>query len=62
MDTLKGIAHDSKMNFNFIDDNLLSISLDEKDDILNVQEILKVFSKIQNKTISQEKLKESCRK
>ena len=58
MDTLKVFAHDSKMNFNFIDDNLLSISLDEKDDIENVHEILKVFSKIQNKTISQEKLKE----
>ncbi len=54
METLKVFAHDSKINFNIINENLLSISLDEKDDLKNVQEILKVFSKIQNKTITQE--------
>ena len=62
MDTLKVFAHDAKMNFNFIDDNLLSISLDEKDDIKNVRDILQVFSKIQNKTIDQEEIQELINK
>ena len=58
IDTLKIFAHDVKMNFNFINDSLLSISLDEKDDIKNVHDILQVFSKIQNKKISQETIQE----
>ncbi len=58
MDTLKVFAHDAKMNFNFIDDNLLSISLDEKDDIKNVCDILQVFCKIKNKKIDQKEIEE----
>ena len=56
IETLKIFAHDSKMNFNFINQNLLSISLDEKDDLKNVEDILKVFAKIQNKKITLEEI------
>ncbi|MGC6470647.1 MAG: aminomethyl-transferring glycine dehydrogenase [Flavobacteriales bacterium] len=45
MDTLKVFAEDSKMNFNYIDDKHLSISLDEKDGLSNINDILLVFAK-----------------
>ena len=45
MDTLKVFAEDAKMNFNYIDENKLSISLDEKDNINNINDILLVFAK-----------------
>ena len=45
MDTLKVFAEDAKMNFNYIDDKHLSISLDEKDNVKNINDILKVFAK-----------------
>ena len=45
MDTLKVFAEDAKMNFNYIDENQLSISIDEKDDINNINDILLVFAK-----------------
>ena len=45
MDTLKVFAEDAKMNFNYIDKNLLSISIDEKDNINNINDILLVFAK-----------------
>ena len=34
---------DAKMNFNYIDESTLSISIDEKDDLSNVNDILEVF-------------------
>jgi glycine dehydrogenase len=45
METLKVFAEDAKINFNYIDDNHLSISIDEKDDIRNIEEVLEVFAK-----------------
>jgi hypothetical protein len=34
-----------KMNFNYIDDKHLSISIDEKDSLKNINDILSVFAK-----------------
>ena len=34
------------MNFNYIDEKILSISIDEKDDLDNVNDILEVFKKL----------------
>ena len=48
---IKLYAEDAKMNFNFINENLISISLDEKDDIQNVYDIILVFSKAKNQTL-----------
>ena len=47
-ENIKVYAEDSKMNFNYISDNLLSISIDEKDDLKNVEDILKIFIKVKN--------------
>jgi len=58
METLQVFAHDAKMNFNFIDEKLLSISLDEKDDLKNIHDILQVFAKIQNKKLTKESIQE----
>ena len=48
MDNIRAYAEDAKMNFNFIDDKNLSISIDEKDDLFNINDILKVFAKSSN--------------
>jgi glycine dehydrogenase len=45
IDNIKVYAEDAKMNFNYISENTLSISLDEKDDFKNIQDILTVFIK-----------------
>jgi glycine dehydrogenase len=45
MDTLKIFAEDAKTNFHYIDDKHLSISLDEKDNVQNINDILQVFAK-----------------
>ena len=45
IDTLKVFAEDTKMNFNYIDDKHLSISIDEKDGLQNINDILTVFAK-----------------
>ncbi len=45
VDTLKVFAEDAKMNFNYIDDKHLSISIDEKDGLQNINDILTVFAK-----------------
>ena len=45
---IKVYAEDAKMNFNYISDSLLSISIDEKDDLKNIQDILQVFRKAKN--------------
>ena len=45
MSTVLEYAEQAKMNFNLIDDKHLSISIDEKDDIDSVKNILEVFAK-----------------
>ena len=45
IDTLKVFAEDAKMNFNYVDDKHLSISIDEKDSLQNINDILTVFAK-----------------
>ena len=45
MDNIRTYAEDAKMNFNYIDEKTLSISIDEKDDLANINDILKVFAK-----------------
>ncbi|MAQ47418.1 MAG: glycine dehydrogenase (aminomethyl-transferring) [Flavobacteriales bacterium] len=45
---IKVYAEDSKMNFNYINDHLISISIDEKDDIYNIQKIIEVFARAKN--------------
>ena len=45
MENIKTYAEDAKMNFNYIDDTTLSISIDEKDDLSNINDILEVFAK-----------------
>ena len=45
IETLKVFAEDAKMNFNYIDDKHLSISIDEKDSLQNINDILTVFAK-----------------
>ena len=47
---IKVYAEDAKMNFNYISNNLLSISIDEKDDWQNIQDILQVFAKAKNES------------
>jgi glycine dehydrogenase len=42
---LKIFAEDAKTNFHYIDDKHLSISLDEKDNVQNINDILQVFAK-----------------
>ena len=44
MDNIRTFSEDLKMNFNYIDEKTLSISIDEKDDLNNINEILKVFA------------------
>ena len=45
---IKLYAQDAKINFNYISENLISISLDEKDDLINIADILDVFTKAKN--------------
>ena len=45
IENIKVYAEDAKMNFNYISEDTLSISLDEKDDFKNIQDILTVFIK-----------------
>ena len=48
-DTIKVFAEDAKMNFNYIEENKLSISIDEKDNLDNINDILVVFAKSCNR-------------
>jgi len=48
IENIKVYAEDAKMNFNYISDHLVSISIDEKDDLKNIQDILKIFIKAKN--------------
>ena len=45
MENIKTYAEDAKINFNYIDNETLSISIDEKDDLENINDILEVFAK-----------------
>ncbi|MEC7645998.1 MAG: aminomethyl-transferring glycine dehydrogenase [Bacteroidota bacterium] len=45
MENIKTYAEDAKVNFNYIDDETLSISIDEKDDLDNINDILEIFAK-----------------
>jgi glycine dehydrogenase len=58
MDNIRAYAEDAKMNFNFIDDKNLSISIDEKDDLSNINDILKIFAKSSNISDSENLIKE----
>ena len=57
IDTLKVFAEDAKMNFNYIDDKHLSISIDEKDGLQNINDILNVFAKSCNHSDPSELIK-----
>ena len=52
------ILEDAKMNFNYIDESTLSISIDEKDDLSNVNDILEVFAKSCNHSDSKNLIEE----
>ena len=58
MENIKTYAEDAKMNFNYINDDSLSISIDEKDDLSNINDILEVFAKSCNHSDSQDLIKE----
>ncbi len=58
MDNIRTYSEDAKMNFNIIDENLLSISIDEKDDIDNINDILEVFAKSCNHSDSENLIRE----
>ena len=45
---IKVYAEDAKMNFNYISNNLISISIDEKDDLNNIRDIINVFLQAKN--------------
>ena len=45
MQNIKTYAEAAKINFNYIDDESLSISIDEKDDLQNINDILEIFAK-----------------
>jgi len=58
MENIKTYAEDGKMNFNYINENSLSISIDEKDDIDTINDILKVFAKSCNHSDSEELIRD----
>ena len=58
MENINTYAEDAKMNFNYIDEKTLSISLDEKDDLDNVNDILEVFAKSCNHSDSKNLIEE----
>ena len=58
MENIKTYAEVAKINFNYINDDTLSISIDEKDDLSNINDILEVFAKSCNHSDSQDLIKE----
>jgi len=58
MENIKTYAEDAKINFNYIDDETLSISIDEKDDLQNINDILEVFAKSCNHSDSNDLINE----
>ena len=45
MENIKTYSEDAKINLNYIDDETLSISIDEKDDLNDINDILEIFAK-----------------
>tara|TARA_B100001540_G_scaffold153690_1_gene136042 strand:+ start:1013 stop:3898 length:2886 start_codon:yes stop_codon:yes gene_type:complete len=58
LENIKTYSEDAKINFNYIDDNNLSISIDEKDDLTNINDILEVFAKSCNHSDSDRLIEE----
>jgi len=58
MENINTYAEDAKINFNYIDEKTISISVDEKDDLSNMNDILKVFAKSCNHSDSKNLIKE----
>ena len=58
MENIKTYSEDAKMNFNYIDNDTLSISIDEKDDLHNINDILEVFAKSCNHSDSEDLIAE----
>ena len=58
MENINTYAEDAKINFNYIDEKTLSISVDEKDDLSNINDILEVFAKSCNHSDSENLIKE----
>jgi len=58
MENIKTYAEGAKINFNYINDDTLSISIDEKDDLSDINDILEVFAKSCNHSDSQDLIKE----
>jgi glycine dehydrogenase len=58
MENIKTYAEDAKINLNYIDDETLSISIDEKDDLENINDILEVFAKSCNHSDSADLINE----
>ncbi len=58
MENVKTYAESAKINFNYIDNQTLSISIDEKDEITNINDILEIFAKSCNHSDSDDLIKE----
>ena len=58
MENINTYAEDAKINFNYIDEKTLSISIDEKDDLNNINDILEVFAKSCNHSDSKNLIEE----
>ena len=58
MENIKTYAEDAKMNFNYINSDILSISIDETDDLNNINDILEVFAKSCNHSDSEDLINE----
>ncbi len=58
MENIKTYAEDAKINFNYIDDQTLSISIDEKDALDNINDILEIFAKSCNHSDSTDLINE----
>jgi len=58
MENIKTYAEAAKINFNYINDDTLSISIDERDDLDNINDILEVFAKSCNHSDSEDLIKE----
>jgi glycine dehydrogenase len=53
LNKIKSLALESEINFNYIDERTISISLDETSDITDLSTIIEVFSKVKKKAFPQ---------
>ncbi len=58
MDNIRTYAEDAKLNFNYIDHKTLSISIDETDNLDNINDILEVFANSCNHSDSSDLISE----